>query len=250
MQHPLISIIIPNYNSEKVLQETLNSVLNQTYKNWELIFVDDCSTDKSLDIAKKNAKLDNRIKIFTFAQNGGPGIATKFGFTKSRGEWIAFIDADDIWPSNKLEKQMKFSLDNHYEFTCTDYEQVDENTKSLNRIIKANKKANYRKVIMYCPIGSSSVLIKASLLAKVDIPETRKDNDYSLWLRVLRIYPYIYGMQEVLMKYRIWTQSISYNKFNKIKYHWYVYREYENKAVIISSFLVIWWGLIKILKIK
>ena len=250
MKQPLISIIVPNYNSEQVLQETLDSVLSQTYTNWELIFVDDCSTDNSYQLASDNSIKDNRIKIFQLTKNSGPGVATKYGFTKATGEWVAFIDADDVWPSNKLEKQMKFTLENNYEFTCTDYEQVDGESKSLNRIIKTYPKANYKKVLMYCPIGSSTVIIKSSLLAKVDIPETRKNNDYSLWLRLLKVYPYIYGIQEVMMQYRVWPQSISYNKFKKIKYHWFVYREYEHKSIFTSSLLICWWGIIKVLKIK
>jgi glycosyltransferase involved in cell wall biosynthesis len=250
MKQPLISIIIPNYNSALVLQETIDSVLAQTYTNWEIIFVDDCSTDNSYQLAIENSKKDDRIKTFQLEENSGPGFATKFGFTKSKGEWVAFIDADDVWPSFKLEKQMKFTLDNDYEFTCTDYEQVDGNSKPLNRVIKTYPKANYRKVILLCPIGSSTVIIKSSLLAKIDIPETRKSNDYALWLKILRIYPYIYGIQEVMMQYRVWPQSISYRKFKKIKYHWFVYREYEHKSVLNSAFLIIWMGIIKVLKIK
>ncbi|NCC70135.1 glycosyltransferase family 2 protein [bacterium] len=247
---PLISIIIPNYNSEKVLQETLDSVIKQTYKNWEMIFVDDCSTDLSYHIAKKNSETDNRIKIFKVEKNSGPGYATKFGFKKAKGEWIAFLDADDVWPLNKLEVQINFCLKNNYEFSCTDYLQVDGNGKSLNRIIKCYPKADYRKVLMYCPIGSSTVLIKSSLLAKVEIPDIRKNNDFSLWLRILKIYPFVYGIQDVMMNYRVWPQSISYNKLKKVKYSWYVFREYEKKSMITSTFLILWWALIKIAKIK
>lgn len=247
---PLISIIVPNYNSELVLQETLDSVINQTYKNWELIFVDDCSTDSSYQIAKKNSEFDKRIRIFQLENNSGPGYATKYGFEKAKGEWIAFIDADDVWSLNKLEVQLNFCLKNNYKFSCTDYVQVDGNGKSLNRIIKCHPKANYRKVLMFCPIGSSTVLIKSSLLAKVEIPNIRKNNDFSLWLRILKIYPYVYGIQKVMMNYRVWPQSISYNKFKKVKYSWFVFREYENKSIIKSTFLILWWGLIKIIKIK
>ena len=116
--------------------------------------------------------------------------------------------------------------------------------------MKCKNKADYKTVLRTCPVGSSTVVITSSLLKKVEIPSIRKNNDYSLWLRILKVYPYIYGMQENLMRYRVWSQSISHNKLKKVKYSWKVFREYENLSLIYSTFLILEWAFVKITKIK
>ena len=150
----------------------------------------------------------------------------------------------------KLERQIKFMYDCHYEFTCTDYEQINEQSKRIGRTIYCKEQADYKTVLRTCPVGSSTVMITSDLLRKVEMPTIRKNNDYSLWLRILKIYPYVYGIQETLMLYRKWPQSISYNKFKKVKYSWKVFREYEGFSVITSLFLILEWAFIKIMKIK
>jgi len=246
----LVSIIIPMYNAENIIKETLQSVQNQTYKNWEAIIIDDCSIDKSFEYVTNYSKTDPRIKIFKMEKNSGPGAATKFGFKKSKGELIAFLDSDDLWVENKLEEQINFMKKNNYAFICTDYEQINEKSEPLGRYIRCKKKANYLDVLYTNPIGSSTVMITRELLNKIDIPIIRKDNDYSLWLKLLKIYPYVYGIRECYMKYRVWKKSISYNRFGSIKYHWIVYKDYENFSSIKAIYLIINWGFIKLLKIK
>lgn len=249
-KNPKVSIIVPLYNTKKLLSETIESVLSQTYTNWEMIIVDDCSTDGSYEYAMTFSEKDQRIQVYKLDCNSGPGAATKYGFEKAKGEMIAFLDSDDLWMPVKLERQIKYMTDHQYEFTCTDYEQINEKSSRIGRTIRCKERADYKSVLRICPVGSSTVMITSDLLRKVDIPTIRKNNDYSLWLRILKIYPYVYGMQETFMLYRVWPQSISYNKFKKIKYSWRVFREYEGFSVMFSLFLILEWAFIKIMKIK
>ncbi len=248
--NPKVSIIVPMYNAVSTLEETIKSVQAQTYTDWELILVDDCSKDNTKQFAEKFAKIDDRIKVFQMPRNGGPGAATRLGFKKSSGGLVAFIDADDLWVPDKLEKQIEFMKKNDYSFVCSDYLWVDEHGNSLNKIIKCKEKADYKTILKSCPIGSSTVLITAEQLKKVKIPTIRKNNDYALWLLLMRDGLNIYGMHEVLMKYRIISTSNSFNKRKMIKYFWKVYREQEKFSIFKSSVLLIRYIFIKIIGIK
>ena len=140
--------------------------------------------------------------------------------------------------------------DNGYAFSCTAYEQIDEEDNSLNRVIKTVKKTNYNRLLLDCPVGNSSVMYDVEKMGKFEVPNIRKRNDDALWLQMLKKEKYIWGMPDVLMKYRIRKNSISSNKFKVIKYHWILYREIEHLSVIRSAFHVFWWCVIKVLKIK
>lgn len=249
-KNPKVSIIVPMYNAVSTLEETIQSVQAQTYTDWELILVDDCSKDETKALAEKLAKEDNRIKVYQMKENGGPGAATKLGAEYATGGAIAFIDADDLWVKDKLEKQIDFMIDNDYEFVCSDYIWVDENGKSLNKIIKCKPVADYRRVLKSCPIGSSTVVITKNQLDRVDIPIIRKNNDYALWLMLMRDGLLIYGTNEVLMKYRIIGTSNSFNKRKMIKYFWKVYREQEGFSIIKSTLLLGRYIFIKLVGIK
>lgn len=249
-KNPLVSIVIPMYNAKKTLSQTIDSVFEQSYSDWEIIIVDDCSTDGSYEYFSKLYIDESRIQFFKLERNSGPGVATKFGVSKAHGGFVAFLDSDDLWESEKLKKQLDFMLVNDYAFSSTDYEQINESGQRINRIIRCKPKATYKNVLHTCPIGSSTVIITMQLLSQVEIPEIRKNNDYSLWLRLLKIYPSIYGLNEVLMRYRVWPQSISYNKLKKVKYFWLVYRKYEHFSCFRSFLLIAEWTIIKLLKIK
>ena len=181
-QNPKVSIIVPMYNAVSTLQETIESVQAQTYSNWELILVDDCSKDNTKSFAEEFAKQDSRIKVYQMQQNGGPGAATRMGFEEAAGSLIAFIDADDLWTSDKLQKQIDFMVQNNYDFVCSDYMWIDENGESLGKVIKCKDVADYNTILRSCPIGSSTVVITTNQLSKVEIPTIRKNNDYALWL--------------------------------------------------------------------
>lgn len=248
--NPLVSIIVPMYNAISTLEDTVNSVKGQTYTNWELVLVDDCSKDNTKELADRIANNDARIRVYQMPKNGGPGAATKMGFEKAIGGFVAFIDADDLWPAEKLQKQIDFMIRNNYDFVCSDYRWVDVAGKPLNKIIKCRTVADYKTILHMCPIGSSTVLITAEQLRKVSIPVIRKNNDYALWLEILRDGTKIYGMHEVLMDYRIISSSNSFNKRKMIKYFWEVYRKQEGFSAIKSAFLLGQYIFIKIVGIK
>lgn len=247
---PLVSIITPLYNCEDIIRETIGSVLAQTYPHWELIIVDDVSTDNSREVVKEYVAKDKRIKLIELSENGGAAIARNKGIEVAEGRFIAFLDSDDLWKETKLEKQVNFMLENDYAFTCTDYEQLVDDTKKIKLIIKARVKADYRIVIRYNPIGNSTVMYDTLKMGKVHIPEVRKRNDYALWLKILRMEKYVYGINEVLATYRIRKKSLSRNKVKLIKHQWYVYRKLE-KLNFFKSLYILWFVIMtKIFRIK
>lgn len=168
----------------------------------------------------------------------------------AKGSYMAFLDSDDLWKKDKLEKQLKFMEENNYNFTCTAYEQIDEESKLLNKVINPKVKANYNRILLDCPVGNSTVMYNVDKLGKFEVPNIRKRNDDALWLQILKKEKYIYGMNDVLMKYRIRSNSISSNKLDLVKYHWQLYREIEHLSIFRSIFHICWWGMIKVLKIK
>lgn len=250
MNEKLISIITPAYNCGDYIAETIDSVINQTYKNWELIIVDDCSTDHTKEIVKEYIKKDNRIKYHLLDTNSGAAIARTKAMELANGDYMAFLDSDDLWYKEKLEKQIAFMKDKNYSFTCTDYEQIDENGQTLNRIIKTKTRTDYNGVLLSCPVGNSTVMYNVKELGKFKVPDIRKRNDDALWLQILKNEKYIYGLPEVLANYRIRPNSISSDKFELVKYHWKLYREIENLSVLRSSFHICYWGFLKVFKIK
>ena len=154
MKEDLVSIVTPTYNCGKFITETIESVIGQTYKNWEMIIVDDCSKDNTQEIVKKYLKNDKRIKYIKFEKNQGAAIARNTAIREAKGRYIAFLDSDDLWSKDKLEKQINFMKKNSYSFTCTAYEQIDENNNLLNKIIRPKIKADYNRILLDCPVGN------------------------------------------------------------------------------------------------
>lgn len=250
MSERLVSIITPTYNCGKFIARTIDSVQAQTYQNWEMIIVDDCSTDNTKEVVEEYVKNDSRIHYHLLEVNSGAAVARTTSMKLARGEYMAFLDSDDIWMPDKLERQIKWMNDNGYAFSCTAYEQIDEDDKLLNKTIKAVKKTDYNRLLLDCPVGNSSVMYDVKKMGKFEVPNIRKRNDDALWLQMLKKEKYIWGMPDVLMKYRIRQNSISSNKLKVIKYHWILYRDIEHLSVIRSAFHIFWWCVIKTLGIK
>lgn len=250
MVEGLISIIMPTYNCGTFIKKTIESVLRQTYRNWEIIIVDDCSTDNTRQIVEKYFSDDKRIKYYCLEKNSGAAVARTEAMKRANGEYMAFLDSDDLWIPNKLEKQLLFMKENNYAFSCTAYEQIDENDKSLNRIIHTIEKTDYNRLLLDCPVGNSTVMYNVKIMGKFEVPNIRKRNDDALWLQMLKKEKYIWGMPEILMKYRIRKNSISSNKWKVIKYHWILYRKIEHLSVIRSIFHICFWCFLKLFKIK
>ena len=248
MEDKLVSIIMPTYNCAKFIGKTIESVIAQTYENWELIIVDDCSKDNTEEVVSKYK--DNRIKYHRLENNSGAAVARTEAMKKARGSYMSFLDSDDLWKKDKLEKQLEFMNKNNYNFTCTEYEQINEKVNKLNKFIKVKKRADYNRILLDCPVGNSTVMYNVEKLGKFEVPNIRKRNDDALWLQILKKEKYIYGMPDILMEYRIRSNSISSNKLSLVKYHWQLYREIEHLSVFRSVFHICWWGMIKILHIK
>lgn len=246
----LISIITPTYNCGKFIGETIKSVQLQTYQNWEMIIVDDCSKDDTEEIVLGFIKNDKRIKYHKLKNNSGAAVARTTAMELARGSYMAFLDSDDIWTEDKLEKQLSFMEKNNYAFTCTSYEQIDEEGNLLNRSVTPVEKCSYNRLLLDCPVGNSTVMYDVKKMGKFKVPNIRKRNDDALWLQMLKKEKYIYGFSFVLMKYRIRKNSISSNKLKVIKYHWILYRGIEHLSVIRSLFHILYWCVIKVLKIK
>lgn len=248
MSKDFVSIITPTYNCAKFIGATIESVLNQTYQNFEMIIVDDASKDNTEEVVKSFK--DKRIKYIRLSKNSGPAVARNRAMEEAKGKYMAFLDSDDLWKREKLEKQINFIKKNKYKIICSDYEQIDEEGNKLNKIIPCKKKVNYNGILLSCPVGNSTVFYDVSKLGKFKVPNIRKRNDDALWLQILKKEEYMYGQKEVLMEYRIRQNSVSSNKLSLIKYHWQLYREIEHLSVIRSVFHIVVWGFIKVFHIK
>ena len=246
----LISIITPTYNCGDFIGETIESVLKQSYPYWEMIIVDDCSTDATKEIVERYALRDKRIKYHLLEENSGAAVARTKAMELATGKYMAFLDSDDLWTEDKLERQLAFMQQNGYAFTCTAYEQVDEDGVLLGKIIKTKRKTDYNGVLLTCPVGNSTVMYNVEKLGKFAVPNVRKRNDDALWLQMLKKEKYIHGIPDVLMQYRIRANSISSNKLALVKYHWILYRDIENLSVARSVFHIGFWGFLKAFKIK
>lgn len=246
----LVSVITPTYNCGDYIEDTIKSVINQTYANWEMIIVDDKSTDNTEELVRKYAEADSRIKYYKLEHNSGAAVARTKAMEMAKGNYMAFLDSDDLWTDNKLERQIKFMERKKINFSCTSYEQIDEKNNKLGKVIKCIPKTGYNRLLLDCPVGNSTVIYNVDNMGKFKVPDIRKRNDDALWLQMLKKEKYIYGLNEILMKYRIRNNSISSNKLSLVKYHWKLYREIEHLGVLRSSFHVVYWGFLKIFKIK
>lgn len=250
MKKGLVSVITPTYNCGTFIAETIESVQAQTYQEWEMIIVDDCSTDDTKVVVEKFIASDSRIKYYCLEENSGAAVARTKAMELAEGEYMAFCDSDDLWMPDKLEQQLKFMQDNNYAFSCTAYEQMDEKGNSLGRVIKTVDKTDYNRLLLDCPVGNSTVMYNAGVMGKFEVPNIRKRNDDALWLQMLKKEKYIRGMPDVLMRYRIRSNSLSGNKLKVVKYHWILYREIEHLSVVRSVFHICWWCFLKAFRIK
>ena len=246
----LVSVITPTYNCGRFIAQTIEAVQAQTYENWEMCIVDDCSTDDTKAVVEGYMANDSRIKYYCLPENSGAAVARTKAMELAQGEFMAFCDSDDLWMPEKLERQLAFMAETGYAFTCTAYEQMDEEGNSLNRVIKTIGKTDYNRLLLDCPVGNSTVMYNVGVMGKFEVPNIRKRNDDALWLTMLKKEKYIRGMPDMLMRYRIRSNSISSNKLKVIKYHWILYRDIEHLSVFRSVFHICWWCFLKVFHIK
>lgn len=243
-KQPLISIVTPVYNAELFLTDTVATVQAQTYQNWELILVDDCSTDESPSIIQKIAKKDKRIRLVSMSKNGGAAIARNKGIDEAKGRYLAFLDADDIWESTKLQKQLSFMQENNHPFTFTSYEFADENGKANGKVVNVPKSITYNQSLKNHIIWTSTVMIDLEKVAKdvAHMPNVRRGQDTATWWKILRTVGKGYGLQEVLSYYRRTNASLSSNKFKAMKRTWYLFSKVEKLGLPKSIYNFCWYG--------
>ncbi|MET0944469.1 MAG: glycosyltransferase family 2 protein [Flavobacterium sp.] len=234
----LVSIITPTYNAEKFITETLKSVQNQTYQNWEMILVDDASTDKTIKIISDFAEKDSRIKLFKLEKNSGNGFARNVALKKAVGKYIAYLDADDLWFPNKLEKQIEFLKENNLHFTFSFYDCIDEEGNSLNRRVEAPVNLTYDELFFCNYVGNLTAIYDADYFGKIVIEATQKRQDWRLWLTILKQIQVVKPVPESLAFYRIRKDSISSSKFKLIKHNFGVYREFHGFNFVFSVLLM------------
>lgn len=242
----LVSIITPNYNCAAYIAETIESVLAQTYPNWELLIQDDCSTDDSMQIARKYAEADHRIKIQMNEKNSGAAVTRNNAILRSQGEFLAFLDSDDVWLPRKLELQLDFMAQKGCDFSFTSYEHMDECGKSLGVQARVVRYLSYRRMMMHCWPGCLTVVYKQDLNHKIYARDVKKNNDHALFLQVLRCCKVGMGLDECLALYRIRRGSISRNKLKVVKPYVKVLHEFEGHSLLISYLCVLTHVFVKI----
>ena len=233
----LVSIIVPVYNAEKFIKDTIKTVIDQTYENWELLLVNDCSTDKSVEIIKDYQQKDKRIKLFSNPKNSGAAVSRNKGIRESRGRYIAFLDADDLWEPKKLEKQVAFMQEKDCAFSFTGYEFADENGTPKGKKVYVPARLTYRGALRNTIISTITVMLDMQKLSKENVymPNV-KSEDTACWWKVLKKIDQAYGMSEILSYYRRSSGSLSSNKFEAIKRVWNLYRNVENLNLIYSTY--------------
>lgn len=245
----LVSIIMPAYNSADFIEIAIDSVIAQTYETWELIVVDDCSTDKTGAIVKKKMLNEPRIRYHRLIANSGAAIARNAAVDMANGKYMAFLDSDDIWFPEKLSKQISFMEQNGYTFTCTSYTKIDERGNYLNRTIRPRMKRDYYGVLKTCP-GNSTVIYDSEKLGKYKIPHIKKRNDYLMWLQIIKKAKYLYGLNKPLGSHRVRADSISSNKISLVFYHWKIFREMEQLSFTRSSYLLFYWIIATVFRLR
>ncbi|MEH7086472.1 glycosyltransferase family 2 protein [Neobacillus drentensis] len=231
-QQPLISIITPSYNASLFIEQTITSVRKQTYQNWEMIIVDDCSSDHTPYILERIKEEDDRIHVIYLNQNGGAAVARNIALQHAKGRYIAFLDSDDCWKPEKLEKQLSFMQTNKFAFTFTGYELVTNEGVLLNKQISAPAQISYNDMLKNTIIGCLTVMIDRQLVGHIQMPNIRTRQDLATWLAILKKGINAYGLNENLAEYRTGNPSISRNKWKAAKMNWFVYRKIEKLNVI------------------
>ncbi|CAK7013101.1 MAG: Putative teichuronic acid biosynthesis glycosyltransferase TuaG [Peptostreptococcus russellii] len=242
MKDALVSIITPVYNAEKFIRETIESVQNQTYTNWEMLLINDCSTDSSAEIIKEKAAEDSRIKYIELDKNSGAAITRNTGISKAQGRYIAFLDSDDIWKSDKLDKQLALIKEKDIGFCFTSYRYVMQDGVPTNKVARAPEKIDYNGLLKNTIIGCSTVLIDREVMGDFRMTNVRRGQDTATWLQLLKRTEYAYGIYEDLVWYRVVDGSLSHNKWNAIKRTWNTYRNVEHLSLPKAMYVFVFYA--------
>lgn len=238
MEKPLVSVIIPTFNSEKYISDTIISVQNQTYQNWEMLLVDDGSTDET-QIIITTFLTDKRIQFYPLETNSGTGVARNFGVSKAAGKYISFLDADDLWKPEKLQKQINFMQTQNVPFTFSFYDCIDEQGNSLNKRVEAPRNLSYLQLFFCNYVGNLTGIYDVEYFAKIVISSIRKRQDWMHWLTILKKIKTAKPVPESLALYRVRDNSLSTSKTALIQYNFAVYRQFHGFNLVVSSLCMI-----------
>ena len=239
MKKPLVSVVMAVYNAERFLLEAIQSVIDQTYDNYELIVVDDASTDKTMSLLRDCQTTNPKILIKQLENNSGAGISRNEGIKLASGDIIAFLDSDDKWLPEKLEKQVDYMLENDCEVVFSSYTCMDEEGALLGKKIEALPKLTYKKLLKCNYIGNLTGAYSVAKLGKIYAPSLRKRQDWALWLTALKKCKVAYGLQEPLAIYRVREDSISSNKYEMVGYNYKVYKTFLGFSTLKSIFYML-----------
>lgn len=245
----LVSIITPNYNCVHFIAETIRSVQAQTYQNWEMIIVDDCSTDGSDKVVQLYMEEDKRIRFLKNPKNSGAAISRNYALREAKGKWIAFIDSDDLWLPEKLEKQIKFMVDHNYHFSYSKRTVIDQNGIPMNIELSGPSHISRQGMLNYCWVGCLSAMYDAEFVGLIQIEDIKKNNDYAIWLKVINKCD-CYLLDDRLAMYRRGrTGSISNHSYIRlIKWHYILWHDGEHYGPISSVILTVrnlFFGIVK-----
>ena len=244
-----VSIITPSWNSEKYIKKTIESVQNQTYSNWEMIIVDDCSSDNTVKIVQEISKTDPRVRILKQSTNGGAAKARNRSLKEATGRYVAYLDADDIWKPSKIEKQIRFMKEHKCGFSCASYEVIDDEGNALNKEVHMLPSVDYVGFLTNNLLQTVGIMVDTGIVDKkyLVMPDIRRRQDAATWLQVLKAGYKCYGLNEVLAEYRRAENSLSSNKIKAVKGVWSLYRDIEKLSMPFScycfvryAFLAVW----------
>lgn len=241
-QEELVSIIIPVYNAERFLEETINNIMSQTYENWEAIFVDDCSIDNSFHILEKYEKIDKRIRIYKMNKNvGNPSYPRNFGVQNANGRFLCFIDADDKWDIDKLERQINFMKEKKCAFSYHSYEFANEKCIPNGKKVLAREILTYKQSLKNNIISTITVMFDITKIEKelIKMPNIKYVEDTATWWKILRNGYVAYGITDLFSYYRRIPNTNSSNKFKTQKYLWLLYRNEEKLNIIYSMYCLL-----------
>ena len=216
-QQGLVSIVTPVYNAERFIEQTIQSVLAQTYTDWELLLIDDCSTDNSGKIIQRYAEQDERIKYHRLQVNSGAAVARNTAIGLAQGEYLAFLDSDDLWISNRLERQLSYMKANNAAFVFARIRMIDRQGNILKENVPIPSMVNYKTLLKRTVIATSTVLLDRKRTGNFAMPLRRGGQDYATWLLILRKIDFAYGLDECLVEYRVSDNSLSSKKKSSVR---------------------------------
>jgi len=239
----LVSIITPTYNS-KFIVETIESILNQTYSNWELLITDDCSTDKiTWEVINEYSLKDSRIRVFKLEKNSGSGLARNLSIKHAKGKYIAFLDSDDLWIENKLERQISFMIEKDAAFSHTSYSFINEKGDRIKKPFKVGEHpVTYKMLLKRIEIGCLTAMYNTEKVGKMYMPDVRKKQDYGLWLSILKRGFVSLPLNENLSLYRVTKNQTTNNKFKLIFKHYIFLKKIEKLNLVKSLYYTILWA--------